>query len=102
MKRPVRIPHPHIPNDEWMTQVRTNAAGATAEVDVQTAYVQRMIALAMRFVVLEADEWQRTNVNLAARAVDRRDREHRVERLRRLHIEAEAVNVALARHVTRK
>ncbi len=88
-------PELHAADDERMPRVRPDAVDALAEVEA----VQ---PLAVRLVVLEADERQRANVDRLALAVRLHDRQRELEGAGLRGLEAEAVAVVFAGDVARE
>jgi hypothetical protein len=73
----VRIPDEQVADDERVPRVRADAADALAEIDGV------MPGVRMAFVVVEADERQRADIDAFLRAVGLLDGEDERERLRR-------------------
>src|SRR5437773_1142368 len=66
MKRPMRIPYPHVPHDERMTGVGSNASASAFKIDVEPADIESVIALAVGFVVLKANKRKCANIHFMA------------------------------------
>src|SRR5436853_585671 len=99
MDGPVYVPGAQIADNKRMLLIRPNAVNGRPAVRGAAAQVEGMAALAVGFIILEADERQGADIDLFAAAVRLLHGQLRVEVLRLGGLEEVAILVALGGHV---